>query len=51
MMFDKYPYLEPRARLSRALEETGKDPDEFQAMNIGGTITAIAKPQKKKDNN
>jgi len=51
MMFDKYPYLEPRARLSRALEETGKDPDEFQAVNIGGTITANAKPQKKKDNN
>ena len=46
MIFDTYPYLEPRAKLRRVLEETGRDPDEFKAVNIGETVIANAKPQK-----
>ena len=40
MIFDTYPYLEPREKLKRALEEAGKDLNEFQAVNIGGTVIA-----------
>ena len=46
MIFDKYPYPEPRERLRRALEEAGKVPDEFQAVNIGGTVKSNPKPEK-----
>jgi len=46
MIFDKYPYPEPRERLKRALEEAGKVPDDFQAVNIGGTIKTNPKPEK-----
>ena len=40
MIFDTYPFLEPKEKLKRALEEAGKDLNEFQAVNIGGTFSA-----------
>ena len=49
MIFDTYPYLEPRAKLKRALEEVGKDLDEFQAVNIGGTVVTKTKTKKSED--